>query len=335
MTNTVFNPPIHGFHFSNNDITWSVLIFKDKFLCGGMAYAALDYFLSQMTIPVDQTAPPEGTALHNHIFDRQVTAHVNSGPRFVGSWVPVFGPFINKLAINPEQEHQKLKSILSRGTPVPFCLVGNGFGHHVLAIGCNDTGPMAISVYDPNLPDKTAFVTQRASNDFRNTAASKPYHSFFVDDGYQRKAPPVLAGQSNWRWCRKCQGLFFFGNPTNGACPKGGSHDVVGSQNYVLSINQGNGQPNWRWCFKCEGLYFAGNPGSAGICPAGGIHNGSTSGNYFLALDAGSGQQNWRWCQMCEGLFFAGNNSLGTCPANPNGHDGTRSGNYFLPMTSG
>ena len=336
MAITVFTPAVHGFHFSNNDITWSVLIFKEKFLCGGMAYAALDYFLSQMTIPSDRTAPAEGTTLHNHIFDRQTTAHVNSGPRFVGSWIPVFGPIISNLAIVAEDEHNKLKGILRRGTPVPLCLVGAGFGHHVLAIGCNDTGPMGISVYDPNAPDRMAFITKRADHDFLNTMApGKSYHTLFVDDGYTRKAPPVLAGQSNWRWCRKCQGLFFFGNPTNGVCPTGGSHDVVGSGNYVLSLNEGNGQPNWKWCFKCEGLYFAGHPGSAGICPTGGIHNGINSGNYILALDAGTGQQNWRWCQMCEGLFFSGNNTLGVCPANKNGHDGSRSGNYFLPITSG
>jgi hypothetical protein len=335
MAVTAFNPAAHGFHFSNNDITWSLLIFKSKFLCGGMVYAALDYFHTHMTIPVTRTAPAEGTTLHNYIFDRQNAAHVNTGGRFVGSWVPIVGLFVNKLSMNLEAEHTKLRSILRRGIPIPLCMVGHGFGHHVLAIGCSDAGPMAISVYDPNVPDKTATVTQRAEFDLRISVSTKAYHSLFVDDGYQRKSPPVLAGQASWRWCRKCQGLFFAGNTTRGVCPKSGAHDVVGSGNYVLSIHQGHGQSNWRWCFKCEGLYFAGHPNSAGICPDGGIHNGATSGNYFLAQNTGAGQQNWRWCQMCEGLFFAGNNSLGVCPANPNGHDGSRSGNYFLPMFHG
>ena len=93
---------------------------------------------------------------------------------------------------------------------------------------------------------------------FSNSQSSQLWHAFFVDDDYSQKAPTVLSGQSNWRWCRKCQGLFFFGHSTNGACPQGLSHDVVGSGNYVLSVDAGSGQPNWRWCSACEGLFFAG-----------------------------------------------------------------------------
>ncbi len=39
--------------------------------------------------------------------------------------------------------------------------------------------------------------------------------------------------QSDWRWCNKCQGLFFGGNP-NPVCPAGGGHVKVGSGNYSL-----------------------------------------------------------------------------------------------------
>jgi hypothetical protein len=75
-------------------------------------------------------------------------------------------------------------------------------------------------------------------------------------------------GQSNWRWCSKCQGLFFAGNPTLGVCPAGGAHTDVGSDNYVLpdSASGQPGQSNWRWCSKCQGLFFAGNP-TLGVCP--------------------------------------------------------------------
>ena len=70
-------------------------------------------------------------------------------------------------------------------------------------------------------------------------------------------------GQKNWRWCHKCQGLFFAGN-AGSHCPAGGAHDKTGSGNYDLVQNwpQAPGQDNWRWCHKCQGLYFAGNPGS-------------------------------------------------------------------------
>lgn len=40
--------------------------------------------------------------------------------------------------------------------------------------------------------------------------------------------------QDNWRWCNKCQGMFFAGNPTKGVCPAGGEHSLEGSGNYRL-----------------------------------------------------------------------------------------------------
>jgi hypothetical protein len=44
----------------------------------------------------------------------------------------------------------------------------------------------------------------------------------------------VASGQqSNWRWCNKCQGLFFGGN-AGSVCPAGGPHSKVGSGNYSL-----------------------------------------------------------------------------------------------------
>jgi len=39
--------------------------------------------------------------------------------------------------------------------------------------------------------------------------------------------------QENWRWCNKCQGLFFAGN-SRGVCPAGGNHNSDGSGNYGL-----------------------------------------------------------------------------------------------------
>lgn len=336
MPNTRFNPAVHGFHFSNNDITWSFGPFKSKFLCGGMAYASLDYFASGMAIPPDTTAPPEGTPLHSYIYDRQVKAHLNTAPKFTGTFIPVVSAlFVGINELNVNDEFAKLNSILAAGTPIPICLSTLGAGHHVLAIGCNPAPPIAIFAYDPNAPEKIAIVQQLQGGMFKNSHSSRLWHAFFVDSDYRRKTPTIVSGQSNWRSCRKCQGLFFNGHPTNGACPKGLSHDVVGSGNYVLAVGAGSGQSNWRWCSACEGLFFAGSGVNGGMCPRGGVHVGGSSGNYALAQDTGSGQGNWRSCRVCHGLFFAGNNSLGVCPGNPNGHNGSSSGNYVLPMASG
>ncbi|WP_308809772.1 M57 family metalloprotease [Archangium lansingense] len=137
--------------------------------------------------------------------------------------------------------------------------------------------------------------------------------------------------QSNWRWCHKCQGLFFGSNPGS-KCPAGGAHENVGSGNYHLghSLASTTGwQSNWRWCNKCQGLFFGGNPGS--VCPTGGAHDATGSGDYHLLHDAGSApdlQSNWRWCNKCQGLFFGGNPGS-VCPTG-GAHSSTGSGNYSL-----
>ena len=88
--------------------------------------------------------------------------------------------------------------------------------------------------------------------------------------------------QSNWRWCNKCQTLFYAGNNL-GVCPAGGTHNDSGSDNYELP-DSGSGQPNWRWCNQCQTLFYAGN--NLGVCPH--THNDSGSENYVLST-SGSG----------------------------------------------
>jgi hypothetical protein len=136
--------------------------------------------------------------------------------------------------------------------------------------------------------------------------------------------------QSNWRWCTKCQGLFFGGHATKGHCPAGGAHSQSGSGNYVLNTPPLVGeQSNWRWCNECEGLFFAGN--SNGVCPAGGAHSQTGSGDYSQRFPPASGTQgDWRWCNKCQGMFFAGNFTTGTCPAPTGGHNYKGSGDYGL-----
>jgi hypothetical protein len=40
--------------------------------------------------------------------------------------------------------------------------------------------------------------------------------------------------QRAWKFCRKCQGLFFNGGGAKGRCPAGGEHDPSGSGDYAL-----------------------------------------------------------------------------------------------------
>lgn len=47
--------------------------------------------------------------------------------------------------------------------------------------------------------------------------------------------PPANITQSSWRWCHKCQGLFWGHQMAVSVCPAGGTHDDTGSGDYSLT----------------------------------------------------------------------------------------------------
>ena len=152
-------------------------------------------------------------------------------------------------------------------------------------------------------------------------------------DGSKNMALGIMAdwGQKNWRWCKKCQGLAYGGNPA-GPCPSGDKHDLGSSYDYTLAINMPDfpGQKDWRWCKKCGGLAYAGY--GPGRCPAGEAHDHSESADYRLAMGKVNftGQNSWRWCKKCQGLAYGGTSSgPGDCPAGDK-HDHSSSADYTL-----
>lgn len=48
-----------------------------------------------------------------------------------------------------------------------------------------------------------------------------------------------MSTQNGWRWCHKCQGFFFAGNPSQGVCPAGDSHDASQSGHYAALSGEG------------------------------------------------------------------------------------------------
>lgn len=168
---------------------------------------------------------------------------------------------------------------------------------------------------DPNNPDgmifnPTTIALNTETADFLSSANLQGHGAGiveirYVDDPYLRGVysifvqveklsgsggvPPLLV-QDNWRWCNKCQGLFFGGGQQASHCPEGGAHAPQaqsGSGNYSLPHNASaspDRQPEWRWCNKCQGLFYGPSVGDSN-CPAGGTHTPpaqSGSGNYSL-----------------------------------------------------
>lgn len=139
-------------------------------------------------------------------------------------------------------------------------------------------------------------------------------------------APAPLGGaalgktaQPDWRWCRKCHGLYF-GRSAVG-CPAGGGHDAEGSAPYFAYFGvQGAGlQSDWRWCRRCQGMFFGGGVALGGACPLGGPHDSSGSADYALPCNvterpgyASMFQHGWRWCGRCTGLFHV--DGVSVCP---------------------
>src|ERR1035437_8534389 len=117
----------------------------------------------------------------------------------------------------------------------------------------------------------------------------------------QAAACPTQAG---WRWCHKCEGMFYAAASAGmGVCPAKGTHDGGG-----------------RWCSKCEGMFYAAASAGMGHCPAGGAHIQSGSSHYAVLVPAETAaplqQGGWRWCSKCEGMFYAAASAgMGVCPA--------------------
>jgi hypothetical protein len=145
--------------------------------------------------------------------------------------------------------------------------------------------------------------------------------------------------QTGWRWCSKCEGMFYAkASAGMGHCPAGAAHVDAGSGHYIAVF--GEDQPNtqqggWRWCHKCEGMFYARASAGKGHCPAGAAHEDAGSGHYAVLLgeDAGPKQQGgWRWCHKCEGMFYArASAGKGHCPAGA-AHDDAGSGHYAFAI---
>lgn len=177
MKMTSFNPNVHGFQFSNfgfrpNDHFAD--IFKWSGFCGGMTYAAADYYYSNKTTPNQDYSPAPGTNLYNYLWSRQSKSIENVAGQ------------VAEFEFNPDGTrndefwrwgvNEKLKQLITNidnNMPTPICLLRESNeilkdiadNHWVLAIGYDlggyswkmDKDPklsnLRIFVYDPNKPN--------------------------------------------------------------------------------------------------------------------------------------------------------------------------------------
>lgn len=229
---TRFNPAVHGFKFVNNfSVQTRLAGFNGPTfggLCGGMVYAALDYYYAGSLIPQQNYMPAEGMPLQSYLYNRQMNSALPNADKWIEYGVNPFGSrnreFFNWGLQLGSGRLGELISKIDRGDPVPLGLqaCGNDCGcpggcpgsHQVLAIGYDmgrykgDVGEniedLSIFVYDPNYPGRTLTLQPKVggamyvyNEEGQNEVRSCRWRAYFTDMKYTRSTPPAVSTAPN------------------------------------------------------------------------------------------------------------------------------------------
>lgn len=144
-------------------------------LCGGMAFAARDYFEARRPPPVD-TAAPGGGPLFEYLCDRLFDSFdLPAGParylELMSPWLPDGETFWSRIGLAPHgrawrivrDEWPKVRMDIDAGHPSPLGLIKVKSSdprelkqdHQVLAYGYDVVGgTLTLRLYDPNQPGR-------------------------------------------------------------------------------------------------------------------------------------------------------------------------------------
>jgi hypothetical protein len=173
-------------------------------LCGGMCFAALDYYLhgGGLSLPRGQHAndqPAPGTGLRRYIWERQLDSLVSDAVKFLAwlvilNYVPSVWPFrggARWLLARSKREWGKLRASMDAGKPVVIGLTRVTKrvydNHQVLAIGYSevDETRVMITVYDPNCPDSESTIDivfeEQQLNGRESCGGDAPLRGFFCE----------------------------------------------------------------------------------------------------------------------------------------------------------
>lgn len=153
-----------------------------------------------------------------------------------------------------------------------------------------------------------------------------------VAAGLASATPAAADQQSGWRWCNRCQCLFYGDDYTSGWCTRGGGHNWRGSGNYDPHYDHDDGEHDWYWCYRCESMWHGPDHHHDRACPSGHGHSREGSGNY--SFEYGNDydhdeQPGWRRCRRCFCLCYSGHGN-GYCPRGGS-HNFNGSYRYYIP----
>src|SRR5690606_22490620 len=144
FTYSGFDPKADGLQFVNmftNTIAdFGIDTISSSGLCGGMVYAALDYFMANKAAPKQDYMPGMGTPLRDHLYGRQVHSLENNADKWAELGFNPFGARNSEFfgwSIHKDNRVVQLRAAIDGGTPVPIGLKDGGGGgdHQVLVIG--------------------------------------------------------------------------------------------------------------------------------------------------------------------------------------------------------
>lgn len=209
---TRFDPAVNGFRFINQflNVTGAFDI-TTKGLCGGMVYAALDYFKSGIPVPKQSYMPVSGTTLESYIYNRQYKALESHMDKWVELHANPFGArnaeFFNwGLQGTGGGRLQELKAKIDAGNPVPLGLkslsANPGEDHVVLAYGYDmgryrgDMGAnkedLKIFLYEPNFGARKITLVPKPDQQAWCYAEfpTQCWRTYFVQQNYGAMTPP-------------------------------------------------------------------------------------------------------------------------------------------------
>ncbi len=216
MVRTSFNAVHHGFKFSNSFINHVISVpalgidFTTGGRCGGMAFAALDYWHHRLAIPEDSSLPVDETLVSTYIYDRLINSIVANAFKFFHFMrTPDHPTWINGIGVaraTREEEFPKLQQLIDQGQPCALGLTRardvGGFGndHQVVAYGYEVGDPYStVLIYDnraPNLEHRLIFKTvyDPAEREIQNSYGDV-WRGFFVES-YAPQVPFYLVNGS-------------------------------------------------------------------------------------------------------------------------------------------
>ena len=214
---TGFVPSVHGFRFANSWPPDTTMLSVDlgfvdvplgdasNGLCGGMAFAARDYFQAGIAPPEQAVEPMPGEPLFDYLVLRLFDSFdlPNLPLRCLALMNPLTPDgYLGQVIVG--EAWPAIRSRIDAGKPAPICLVLTesldprdlGVNHQVAVYGYRVEGPrVELAIYDPNRPDddtvRMAFDTDDAPV-VVDAPTLRPVRCFFRTL-YRWRQPPVPA----------------------------------------------------------------------------------------------------------------------------------------------